>query len=347
MSKSKQTRYTAEQKTKILKRHLIENEPLSTLCEEFNISITTFHNWQKKLFENAPSVLESKRPGPSHRSHDIGKKAQWGEFNQTWIKMEKRDEIVAFINHWQHRSEFSRQRLLDWLQLPRGRFRSWEKRFAQGNCHNGIIPKAHWLLPEEREAIVTYASQGHLQAGYRRMSYLMLDANIVAASPSSVYRVLKQADLIQAWGKPSMTETDAQIVLQKAREAYPNQKPRLISDNGSQFTSKDFKEFISICEMTHVKTAPYYPQSNGKIERYHKSLKQEALRPLSPVDLEDAERIIGNYIEDYNNVRLHSAIGYVPPVMKLEGRDEAFQMERKEKLKKAIQNRKNATKQTL
>jgi len=295
--------------------------------------------------------------------------------------MEKRDEIVAFINHWQHRSEFSRQRLLDWLQLPRGRFRSWEKRFAQGNCHNGIIPKAHWLLPEEREAIVTYASQGHLQAGYRRMSYLMLDANIVAASPSSVYRVLKQADLIQAWGKlskdftylklqgnfyflatildgcsrailswhlkPSMTETDAQIVLQKAREAYPNQKPRLISDNGSQFTSKDFKEFISICEMTHVKTAPYYPQSNGKIERYHKSLKQEALRPLSPVDLEDAERIIGNYIEDYNNVRLHSAIGYVPPVMKLEGRDEAFQMERKEKLKKAIQNRKNATKQTL
>ena len=307
--------------------------------------------------------------------------------------MEKRDHIISFIHHWQERTEFPRQRFLDLINLPRGRFRDWEKRTGKANAHNAPTPKAHWILPEEKEAIINYALQGNLKAGYRRMSYLMLDADIAAVSPSSVYRVLKEAELIQPWGKPSkkgtgfeqplmphehwhiditylklkgifyflstvldgasrailswdlkaqMTEKEIEIVLQKAREAYPNQKPRIISDNGPQFVSQDFKEFINICEMTHVRTAPYYPQSNGKIERYHKSLKQECLRPLSPVDQEDAERIITNYIDDYNNVRLHSSIGFVPPMLKLQGKDQVLHQERREKLQIATQARKNA-----
>ena len=106
--------------------------------------------------------------------------------------MHQRDNIVSFINHWHQRSELPRQCLLDWLDLPRGRFRQWELRQGNENAHNGKINKAHWLLAEERQAIIDYAKQGNLGAGYRRMSFLMLDANIVAASPSSVYRVLKQ-----------------------------------------------------------------------------------------------------------------------------------------------------------
>jgi putative transposase len=57
-------------------------------------------------------------------------------------------------------------------------------------------------------------------------------------------------------------------------------RPRIISDNGPQFIAKDFKEFVRISGMTHVRTSPYYPQSNGKIERWHKSLKGECIRPL-------------------------------------------------------------------
>jgi len=65
-----------------------------------------------------------------------------------------------------------------------------------------------------------------------------------------------------------MKEIDIETILQRAREKYPNAKPRIITDNGPQFTSRDFKEFIRIAGMTHVKTSPYYPQSNGKMERY-------------------------------------------------------------------------------
>lgn len=63
MSKRKQARYSAEQKAKILKLHLVEGVKLSEVCEQYSISPATFYNWQKKLFENAPSVLSSAKPG--------------------------------------------------------------------------------------------------------------------------------------------------------------------------------------------------------------------------------------------------------------------------------------------
>ena len=75
-----------------------------------------------------------------------------------------------------------------------------------------------------------------------------------------------------------MTETDIEIVLERAKEKYPEARPRIISDNGPQFIANDFKEFIRISGMTHVRTSPYYPQSNGKIERWHKLLKCECIR---------------------------------------------------------------------
>lgn len=75
-----------------------------------------------------------------------------------------------------------------------------------------------------------------------------------------------------------MTEAEIEIILQAAKEKYPDAKPRIISDNGPQFTARDFKEFIRLVGMTHLRTAPNYPQSNGKIERWHKSRKAECIQ---------------------------------------------------------------------
>ena len=82
--------------------------------------------------------------------------------------------------------------------------------------------------------------------------------------------------------RESMTEAEIEIILQGGKEKYPEAKPRIISDNGPQFIARDFKEFIRISGMTHVRTSPYYPQSNGKLERWHQSLKSECIRPGTP-----------------------------------------------------------------
>jgi putative transposase len=221
---------------------------------------------------------------------------------------------------------------------------------------------------------------------------MMLDADQVACSPASVYRVHKHAGLL-AGSSPTITkkgtgfvqplkphehwhvdvsylniagtfyflcslldgysrfivhweirdkmeEGDVQTIIQRAREAYPNERPRIITDNGPQFIAKDFKEFIRIAGMTHVKTSPYYPQSNGKIERWHKTLKGDCIRVKVPLSLEDARRLVTDYVAHYNTVRLHSAIGYITPKDKLDGRDQEIFGERDRKLAEARERRK-------
>jgi hypothetical protein len=121
-----------------------------------------------------------------------------------------------------------------------------------------------------------------------------------------------------------MTEADIEIIMQGAKEKYPEARPRIISDNGPQFIAKDFKEFIRISGMTHVRTSPFYPQSNGKIERWHKSLKSECIRPGTPLSLDDARRLVEGYVDHYNNVRLNSATGYITPKDMLAGASRRF-----------------------
>jgi transposase InsO family protein len=242
----------------------------------------------------------------------------------------------------------------------------------------------------EKEAIIAFQQKNPLE-GYRRLAFMMLDADVVAVSPASVWRVLKQAGLLSRWKRKSsrkgtgfeqppqphqhwhidvsyinvsgtfyylcsvldgysrcivhwdlresMREADIEIILERAKENYPEVKPRIISDNGPQFMARDFKEFIRISGMTHVRTSPFYPQSNGKLERWHKSLKSECIRPLTPLSLEDARRLIQSYVDHYNTVRLHSAIGYVTPQDMLTGRQAEIHGARDRKLEQARRQR--------
>jgi putative transposase len=267
--------------------------------------------------------------------------------------------------------------------MARSKFDRWSRRLGIPNRHNGHIPRDSWLEDWEKAKIIAFHDLYPLE-GYRRLAYMMLDADIVAVSPSSVYRALKAAGkLADRAGKPSrkgqgfeqplrphehwhidvsyinicgtffflcsildgssrliihweiretMTEAEVEIIIQRARELYPGARPRIISDNGPQFIAKDFKEFIRICGMSHVKTSPYYPQSNGKMERWFKTLKGECIRVKTPLSLEDARRLVAEFVAHYNTVRLHSAIGYVTPADKLAGRAEQIWTARRGKL---------------
>ena len=307
-----------------------------------------------------------------------------------WVAPQIRDAIVRFVGHYACLTGLASGRLLGWIGLGRDRYAQWRRRAGQGNRHNAPIPREHWLEPWEQDAIVRFYLD-HPREGYRRVTWMMVDRDVAAASPSSVYRVLKNAGLLEGrWAGPSkkgkgfeqplaphehwhsdisyvnvggtvyfflgvidgasrylvhweireaMKTADVQIVLQRAHEKYPKAHPRIISDNGPQYVAREFKEFVRLCGMTHVRTSPYYPQSNGKIERFHGSLKRECIRPRTPVSLEDARAVVSQYVDDYNASRLHGAIGYVTPLDKLEGRAEAVWTERKRKLHEARQRR--------
>ena len=139
--------------------------------------------------------------------------------------------------------------------------------------------------------------------------------------------------------RESAKEVDIELVLQRALEKCPNAKPRIISDNGPQFIARDFKSFVRIQGLTHVRTSPYYPQSNGKLERWHASVKRECVRPSCPETVEEARAKVAAYVAHYNHSRLHSAIGYVTPADKLNGLEQEIFAERDRKLEEARMRR--------
>lgn len=302
-----------------------------------------------------------------------------------------RDEVIDYVRYWSDKTEIKATKMVNWIGLSRSKFYNWQGRYGRVNEHNSWIPRDFWLTDYERQAIMNYYYDHPLE-GYRRLCYMMMDSDIVAVSPSSVYRVLNSAGLLQRWNhKPSkkgdgfkqplkahehwhidisyinicgtfyylcsildgfsryvvhweireaMKESDVEIILQRAREKFPDAKPRLISDNGPQFIAKDFKEFIRLSGMTHVKTSPYYPQSNGKLERYHRTIKGACIRVNTPLSLADAQRLVTEFVAHYNNTRLHSAIDYITPKDKLQGRAEVILAQRESKLAAAREARK-------
>ena len=298
--------------------------------------------------------------------------------------------MVDYVCKWSDKTEITATNMVNWIGITRSKYFDWQKRYGRVNEHNGWVPRDFWLTDYEKQAIIDYYRNNPLE-GYRRLTYMMMDEDIVAVSPSSVYRVLSDAGVLSKWNrKPSkkgdgfkhplephehwhidisyinisgtfyymcsvldgfsryivhwdireaMKESDVEIILQRAHEKFPDATPRIISDNGPQFIAKDFKEFIRISGMTHVKTSPYYPQSNGKLERYHRTIKSTCIRVNTPLTLDDALRLVANFVDHYNNRRLHSAIGYITPADKLHGRAELIQANRDAKLAAAREAR--------
>jgi len=313
----------------------------------------------------------------------------------SWVEPDVRDEVIDYVRYYSDKTEIAAGDFIQRIGIVRSKYYDWQKRYGKVNEHNAWIPRDFWLTDCERQAIINYHYDNPLE-GYRRLCYMMIDADIVAVSPSSTYRVLANAGLLNKFnGKKSkkgtgfvqplkahehwhidisyinicgtfyymcsvldgfsryivhweireaMKESDVEIILQRAREKFPDARPRIISDNGPQFISKDFKEFIRVSSMTHVKTSPYYPQSNGKLERYHRTIKSTCIRVNTPLSLDDCQRLVTDFVDRYNNTRLHSAIGYITPADKLQGRAEAILAQRESKLAAAREARKAARK---
>ncbi len=282
--------------------------------------------------------------------------------------------------------------MLLWLSLSAGKYYDWEKRQDRQTEHNGQLPKSHWLFPLEKRAIISYRLK-HMDEGYRRLCFMMLDEDVGAVSPSTVYRILKNEGLLttqwrhqktkgsgfiqpvrphQHWHldisyinfkgtfvylaclidgfsryivhyelKLSIEALDIEIMLERAKEKYPGVSPILITDNGPQFIAKELKNYLQLVGITHRRTRFYYPQSNGKIERFYQTCKNELIRKNSFLSLEELKSQLAEYIEIYNTKRLHSSIGYITPEDMLLGHQEKIFAERKTKLENARLERMN------
>ena len=107
---------------------------------------------------------------------------------KTHVEASVRDEIVTSLQYWNERTVIPIHNMLSWIELSARKFFRWKARLGTP-AGQRKTPKGHWLLECEINAIVQFARENPW-VGYRTLTYMMLDAGIVAVSPSSTYRVL-------------------------------------------------------------------------------------------------------------------------------------------------------------
>ena len=123
--------------------------------------------------------------------------------SKAWVPHDVRDTIVDYVRYWVERTEIPARQLVSWLGIALSKFYDWRSRYGLVNEHNAHIPRDWWLEDWEKKAIIAF-HLAHCLEGYRRLTFMMLDADVVAVSASSVYRVLRDAGLMERHNvKPS------------------------------------------------------------------------------------------------------------------------------------------------
>jgi putative transposase len=150
---------------------------------------------------------------------------------------------------------------------------------------------------------------------------------------------------ILAWDlKRDMTSGSLIDVIQQAIDATGmfqvpvKDRTSLLSDNGAGYVSRAFGEYLNLVGIRHILAAPFHPQTNGKLERYHRTIKGE----INQVPFEmpsELKQAIEEFVEYYNNKRYHEALGNVTPADVYYGRREQILTRRKEAKQKTLQAR--------
>ena len=310
-------------------------------------------------------------------------------------------EVHAAVQEAKHRSGWPVRRTLDCLGVSPASYYRWRKESqrAETLAREPARPvQAYEATEEEKRAVRAYALK-HSGIRHRELAWRMVDEEVAYLSPSTVYRILKAADLVCPWRRrkkrtredeekahrpdeiwatdlmylmiggrtyylvhfldeysrlivhhalvPSMDGITVSLEAQAAIECFlqtrggeiPEQgMPRMRSDNGSCYISREFRGVLDEHHLAHQRIKPHCPEENGIIERSNRTLR-EALDSEELTDLLSARDVIARIVKWYNEERLHSAIGYLRPIDYYRGDPARLHEQRRRKLAEARHRR--------
>jgi putative transposase len=302
--------------------------------------------------------------------------------------------VMQIVQQTKKRSGWTVRRTLAALGVPSSVYYAWKNRESLED-RSGKPCRVYELLPEERAAICEFALE-YPQVGYRKLTWMMVDAAVACVGESSVYRVLSEADLLSRWkrsrasrgeyhfrptGPNQQWHTDVMYVwiaarfyfllsfvdaysryvvhhklllsldgasvateLEAALEAAEDAKPRVVHDHGSEFVNRDVAAIIKAHNLIDIKTRPRHPESNGIVERFNGTVRQESGDHYGGNYLQ-AEQIVAKLMKQYNEERLHAALGYMTPETWHRGRPDEVREERARRIAAARAQRKQINQQ--
>ena len=288
------------------------------------------------------------------------------------------------------------ERTLSALGVPRSVYYAWRNR-EQLQDRPGVPQRVYMVLPEERAAICAFALK-HAKIGYRKLTWMMVDADVACVGESTVYRVLNEADLLSRWKRSerssgeyhfrpnapnqqwhtdvmyvwvaarfyfllsfvdaysryvvchklmlSLTGEQVANALEEALAANSGAKPRVVHDHGSEFVNRDVAAVMKAHDLLDIKTRPRHPESNGIVERFNGTVRDESDDNYGKNYLE-AQTIVERLMKQYNEERLHAALGYMTPATWHFADPEQVRLERATRIAAARTHRKTINQQRL
>jgi putative transposase len=305
------------------------------------------------------------------------------------VPAETKAAVMQIVEQTKRRSGWRVYKTLAALGVPRSVYYAWKKR---DNLEDraGKPCRAYELLPQERSAICEFAL-GYPKIGYRKLTWMMVDAGVACVGESTVYRVLSDADLLSRWKRSVASSgeynfrpnapnqqwhTDVMYVwvaarfyfllsfvdaysryivhhkllisldgksvsteLQTALERNAGTKPRVVHDHGGEFVNRDVAAVIKTHNLIDIKTKPRHPESNGIVERFNGTVRDESDNNYGDNYLQ-AETIIAKLMNHYNEERLHATLGYMTPATWHRGQPDEVRDERARRIAAARAHRK-------
>jgi putative transposase len=314
---------TAESKLEVLRAVQGAGLPTKQALSQLTIPRSTYYRWRQAFRQRGQPGLHDKPPTP----------------NRTWnqILPEERDKILEVA-----------------LLFP-----DWSPR--QVSCH--VTDTAGFSVSEssvyrilKHEGLIHEVQQKTFPAGAeyrikttRPNQQWQTDATYLLVKNWGWYYLISVLDdfsrRILAWRLQSAMATgDFSDVIELACESaglssMPEpDRPRLVTDHGAALISKDFGRYLEIKGIGHILASPYHPQTNGKIERYHRSCKEQVNLVVWETP-EELEREIYRFIEYYNSRRYHEALGNVTPDDVYFGKRDSIQTRRRKLQGKTLARR--------
>jgi putative transposase len=316
-------RYPASEKLEIIRIVEQSHLPARRTLEQLGIARRTFYRWYDRYLDGGPEALEDRPSAPSR---------VWNR-----IPADIHDQIIELALEV---SELSPRELAV-------RFTD-ERRYFVSEATVYRLLKAHDLITSPAFVVIKAADRFHTQTtrpnemwqtdftyfkiigwGWMYLSTVLDDFSryIIAWKLCSTMRAEDVTDTLEL-----------ALAASGCDQAHVRHKPRLLSDNGPSYIAAELAEWIEAQNMSHVRGAPFHPQTQGKIERWHQTLKNRILLEnyFLPGDLEAQ---IEAFIEHYNHQRYHESLNNVTPADAYFGRAETIIKQRERIKRQTIEQR--------
>jgi putative transposase len=314
-------RFTASEKLEIIKLVEESDLPVKMTLEQLGIPRTTFYGWYRRYLDNGYDGLLGK---------DADRRGQWNR-----IPDQQRQEVVEIALDYPDKSP----RELAFFIIDHHEWFISESSVYRILKAKGLITSPTHILIQAADRFKDPPARVHelWQTDFTYLKVIHWGWYYLTTILDDYSRYIVAWELCR-----NMCSEDAKRIVKKALDKTgipPDNRPRLLSDNGSCYISGDLKEYLDEEDIKHVRGKPNHPQTQGKIERYHRSMKN-IIRLENYDSPEQLEAEIAVFVEYYNNRRYHESLNNLTPADVYFGRgDEIIRRREKIKQKTMIQRR--------